>query len=220
VSGAVAVAIALAAANPTAIVSRVARHVSHGFADNGLSTPQLEARIAGGHHVSVLCGQAAELTIRALQRAGIPARRVGTFTDHPTNLLDVPAGTLESHAMLEAWTAGHWALYDPDSNVQPVTAHGAAVTIERYARMRHRHYRRLAHDRLYDPRGDHWPRYEHWLFSHHEQWLDRVLGVVTIQDGDRYVYTGRRSGSMLAGVPGYDWVPRAAFMHVATRPPG
>lgn len=213
----VALALALAApanadtsAQASAVLTNVAAHVSHGFADYALTMPALEAKIAQDDHVSVLCGQVSMLGVRALERAGIPARYVGTFASQRADLFDVPADVVESHALLEAWTGGRWELYDLDSNVQPVDAAGQPVTIQQFADAPIRSYRVLATDPLYDPTGDQYPVYEAWLFANHETWYDRVLDVVTIQQGGHYIYTGAKD-SLVSTIPGYEWVTPEQF---------
>lgn len=204
----------------SAVLTNVAEHVSHGFADKSLTMPQLEAHIAAGGHVSVLCGQVSMLGVRALQRAGVPARYVGAFASERADLMDVPAEVVESHAMLEAWTGSRWELYDLDSNVQPVDADGKPITLLQFIDMPERRYRTLATDPLYDPTDDQYPRYEEWVFSNHEAWYDRVLSIPAIYQGDGYgyAYTGPRS-SPVADIPGYTWVSADALATYATWEP-
>jgi hypothetical protein len=202
-----------------AILSDLAQHVSHGFADKPLSMLELERRIANGDHVSVLCGQVSMLGQRALARAGIRSRLVGTFSSQRYEMYDVPADVLESHALLEVWDGTRWVLYDLDSNVQPVTADGQPVTITGFAQMSPRYYRSIANDPLYDPTNDDYPIYEAWLFANHEEWYDRVLDIVTVESPTGgYVYTGPRE-SPISGFAGYRWVDDATFARIAADGP-
>src|SRR4051812_21579558 len=78
-----------AAATPDEILSGLAGHVSHGFANKRLSMPELETKLAAGERISVLCGQISMLGQRALQRAGIQSRLIGTFSSQRYDMLDV-----------------------------------------------------------------------------------------------------------------------------------
>ncbi len=194
-----------------AILTNVAAHVSHGFKDYSTPYETDEQIIASGGHVSVLCGQVSLLGIRALNRAGIPARSVGAFAAQRADLMDVPSNIVESHAMLEAWTGSRWELYDLDSNVQPVDENGGPVTIQQFADMPARHYRVLATDALYDPTDDQYPLYEQWVFANHEAWYDRVLDIVAIHQpaSSAYVFSGPTG--VVDGLPGYVRVSREAL---------
>lgn len=201
-----------------AILSDLAQHVTHGFADYGSTIPKLEAKIATGEHVSVLCGQISLLGQRALTRAGIPSRLVGVFASQRYEMYDVPPGVLESHAMLEVWDGNSWDLYDLDSNSQPTDADGNPVTIDQFANMSPRYYRPIATDPLYDATDDQYPIYEQWLFDHHEEWYDRVLDIVTIRDGSEYIYTGAQD-SPISDIKGYEWVDEQTYNAIAQAVP-
>jgi hypothetical protein len=193
-----------------AIIIALASLQSHGWADVNRTYEHLEQRVASGQRIYVPCGVASVLAKRALERVGIPARLVGTFrapSKSTRAFLDVPAGVLESHAMVEAWLGGRWVLIDVDANVWPTTRRGRSVTLAEFSRMRRRYYRPIATDPL---RGNlsrsSNPAYEQWLFSHPAAWRKRVDDIPAIMPyGSReYVYTGRER----LPFPGYRWVPR------------
>ena len=197
-------------ARANVILTNVAEHVSHGFANYNDSFETMEAKIARGEHISVLCGQVSYLGARALGRAGITVRFVGAFASQRADLLDVPSDVIESHAMLEVWTGARWELYDLDSNVQPVDSQGQPVTIGEFVNMPVRYFRTLATDPLYDPTNDQYPAYESWVFSNHDAWYDRVLDIPTIYQNGHYIYVGPQD-SVLSGMAGYYNVTQQAF---------
>jgi len=203
-----------------AILSNVAAHVSHGYANRYTSFEEDERIIAAGGHVSVFCGQVTALGHRALDRAGIPSRYVGALASQENGFLDIPAGVLESHALLEVWTGARWTLYDLDGNVQPTDENGGPVTMQQFAAMPVHYYRTIATDAVYVPDGDPYPLYAGWMLSHHEEWLDRVLENVAIINpaGTGYDFTGPQQ-SVLNSMAGYTRVSPETLTAIETRPP-
>lgn len=203
-----------------AILSNVAAHVSHGYANRYTSLDEDERIIAAGGHVNVFCGQVTALGHRALDRAGITSRYVGALAASTDGFLDLPAGALESHALLEVWTGSRWTLYDLDNNVQPTDANGGPVTMQQFAGMAVHHYRTIATDVVYVPDGDPAPLYADWVLANHEGWLDRVLdNVAIINDaGTGYYYTGPAQ-SVLNGMAGYTRVTAQALTAIETQAP-
>lgn len=210
---------------PRALLGSLAAHQTHGWASisGGIDYGRLEATIASGGRVYVPCGVASMLAKRLLDRYGIPNRLIGAFSDTDADLYDVPAGTLESHAMIEVWEGGRWVLYDVDGDVEAVDDHGNGVGIVDFARGPRR-YRRLT-DPATDPDHDLTdspnPDYEAWLFAHHEEWYDRVLATLAIMPPGAHVYyfTDPTRKAVLDPMAGYEWVPEQEWERIVAAPP-
>lgn len=207
------------------ILGELAARQTHGWQTiaGGIDYPAMEATIAAGGRVYVPCGVVSILAKRALDRAGIPSRLVGAFSNTTgQDLYDVPAGTLESHAMIEAWDGERWVLYDVDGNVKAVDENGAGVGIEQFAQARR--YEPLtdpATDPAFELAGSPHPVYEQWLFDNHEAWYDRVLDTIAIMPngGHVYYFTDPALKDRLDPMTGYEWVDDTEWRAVLNAAP-
>jgi hypothetical protein len=153
----------------------LARDHVHGYAGDLVPLALLEAQVAAGERIVGSCGTIARLGQRALTRAGLTSRLVGSLTRDPYTGDD-------GHIMLEVWNATGWHVYDLDGNRQAVDAAGHGIPIVGLCAARPRHWRILADDPLYildDPR---WAEMTVAWAADIEGWYDHILGIPTIYD--------------------------------------
>jgi hypothetical protein len=166
--------------DPVPILTALAEKHTHGWVDNGLSVDELEARLAAGQRIVVTCSVIAELGVRALTRANIQARFVGSITRNAYDYVS------DGHCLLEVHARDGWHVFDLGSNRQAIDADGNGISIVQLCQGRPRHWRMLCDDLpLYvlDP------RYEPWILAWAadiEAWYDHILGVPVVHSDGKW----------------------------------
>jgi hypothetical protein len=107
---------------PLPILTDLAMHHQHGWADEGKPISELVAMYRRGEIISCICGSISHTGVAILRDAGYAARVVGVVTQQPFNGND-------GHIMLEVWVAGAWRLYCLDWNRRAVDSKGRGVSL-------------------------------------------------------------------------------------------
>lgn len=120
-----------------AILTTLCQHHIHGERDETPDIAALLARIDAGETIETRCGFIAQVSVMALERAGIAARLVGVVTRGELT------GVSDGHTLLEAREKGRWTAYDPTFN--RAAPYGVGVVAQCAGPMR---WRTLTHDDL------------------------------------------------------------------------
>lgn len=156
----------------------LAANQTHGWVQDNLSSPELEARLRAGERLTITCGTVARLAVHILRGYGLEARVVNILSLDPVNGID------DGHKLMETRVpGGTWEVYDVDTNRKPVDASGAGITATTFVDMPVRQYSLLANDQAVDWTGAQQEWIDHFtpVFASREgleSWYDHILGVV------------------------------------------
>lgn len=126
-----------------AILGPLALKMGHGTDLEGTSLDDLEAMMAAGQRIIVLCSNQSLLGIRELARHGIQARLVAPWTRDAWN------GSTDSHTLLEARINDRWQVYDMTANAQAVDRRGRGIDVTTLCSQRPLHWRPFASDPIW-----------------------------------------------------------------------
>ena len=122
-----------------AILGPLALKMGHGTDLEGKTLDELEALMATGQRIIVLCGNQSSLAIRELARHGIRARLINPLH----------AGPFEGgygHTSMEVRVNGRWQVFDMTANAQLVDANGRGPDVSAACRTRPLQLRQFADD--------------------------------------------------------------------------
>lgn len=123
------------------ILGPLAEKIEHGDVHEGLSLDELEALMAQGVRLIVLCGNQSSLAIRALNRAGIDARLINPLTNEPWQ-----DNAAFGHTSMEVRVEDRWQVFDMTGNAQLVDSQGVGMDVSTACQTRPLLYRSFAFD--------------------------------------------------------------------------